>query len=833
MDTFEVQRARLLNTLARLSSAMSPNDDDHDNQPVLKHFMLGGQTVILEDVNAVRPDLVALLSIYNAGGRLAIGPWYVQVDGMMVSGESLVRNLLLGRADSKRHGAKVMPVAYMPDICEHTAQLPQILSSFEIESAFLCQERTMMPLPFRWEAPDGSSVLVMNYQRADALGEAIEQQKDGQPDGPFLWMNRVDYHNQTLFHDFNAEVDLPVTQSTLAQYAKALRAGLPDALRPTLAGELRLHETGRRSGRFSARINLKQSNTRTQTHLTYAAEPWLALALTHGKIDFPDNIRALLDYAWRLLIQNQARSTLGGFSSDSVTQETEIRSHKLSDVSVRVINAALEALPGSPGWRGQFAVVDETVEEADTKLPQTGELVDVQAAAPPTHETYITVWNPHSWQVEQVVDIWLRLPEHLNPDVLTNGDDEEMPYAWHPAERGADFAGRISFRAVVPPVGYTTYSLTLTREPVLQRHLLRTLSGKAIGSATGETITAERGQITWTRDTQRIENLLNFFDGGDTGDIAAYRQPQPDVIVRASMTDSVNIESCAAYERMILRHRMRISPQLRPGGGRDRGLKLLDLSTSLTFYDQIPGVFIRTNFTNDASDHRLRVHIHTGLKNAKISADVAYGLVRRKPHQGSASHPQPMQSVCVASSMGRTLALMSKGLMEFEPITEDGQTSLALTLLRAVGWIDREAGLPVPGAQVQRPIRADYALVPLPPDDPAMVLQTAQSYTAPLQAYQYIEKPQPTSRSYLSLDNRHILMTSLKPPQSGSGWIVRLLNPTDKLQVGTLNPYGKLSTARLVNLAEEDQAEYELSKDGFTVRLEPHKIHTLRLQFES
>jgi len=833
VDTFEVQRARLLNTLSRLSSAMSPNENDHDNQPILKHFMLGGQTVILEDVNAVRPDLVALLSIYNAGGRLAIGPWYVQVDGMMVSGESLVRNLLLGRVDSKRHGAKVMPIAYMPDICEHTAQLPQILSSFEIESAFLCQERTMMPLPFRWEAPDGSSVLVMNYQRAGAVQDAIEQQKDGQPDGPFLWMNRVDYHNQTLFQDFDSQVDLPVTQSTLAVYALALREGLPDALRPTLAGELRLHETGRRSGRFSARINLKQSNTRLQTHLTYAAEPWLALALTHGAIDFPDNIRALLDYAWRLLLQNQAHSTLGGFSSDGVTQETEIRSHKLSDVSVRVIHAALEALPGSPGWRGQFAVVDETAEEIKTKLPQTGELVDTAAAAPPLNETYITVWNPHSWQVEQVVGLSLRLPDHLNPDVLTNAEGEEIAFAWHPAEKSSDFAGRITFRATIPPVGYATFSLSLTPEPVLQRHLMRTLRGKAIGSATGETITADNGQIHWSRDTQRIDNLLNFYDGGDAGDIAEYRQPQPDIMVRAGMTDAVKIESCASYERMIIRHRMRISPQLRPGGGRDRGLKLLDLNTTLTFYDRIPGVFLRTTFVNDARDHRLRAHIRTGLKTAKISADVAYGLVRRQPQAGLRSHPQPMHSAAVASSMGRTFALLTKGLMEFEPLTEDGQTSLALTLLRSVGWINRDAKLPAPGAQVQRPMLADYALIPLPPDDPALVLQTAQSYTAPLQAYQYVEKPQPTTRSYLSLDNRHLLMTSLKPPQSGKGWIVRLLNPTDKLQVGKLNPFGKLSTARLVNLAEEDQAEYDIAKDGFTVRVEPHKIHTLRLLFDS
>src|SRR5262245_28325069 len=95
-DTFEVQRARLLDTLARLAGRMA------DDQKL--YVLLGGQTVILEDVAAVRPDLVALLSIYNATGRLGIGPWYVQVDEALVSGESLIRNLLAGRADAQKHG---------------------------------------------------------------------------------------------------------------------------------------------------------------------------------------------------------------------------------------------------------------------------------------------------------------------------------------------------------------------------------------------------------------------------------------------------------------------------------------------------------------------------------------------------------------------------------------------------------------------------------------------------------------------------------------------------------------------------------------------------------
>ncbi|HRF96593.1 MAG TPA: hypothetical protein PLZ51_15405, partial [Aggregatilineales bacterium] len=83
-----------------------------------------GQTVILEDIAAVRPDLVTLLVIYNAGGRLGIGPWYVLVDEAMVSGESLIRNLLLARTNAAQYGLKLMAVGYSPLSSGHTAQLP-------------------------------------------------------------------------------------------------------------------------------------------------------------------------------------------------------------------------------------------------------------------------------------------------------------------------------------------------------------------------------------------------------------------------------------------------------------------------------------------------------------------------------------------------------------------------------------------------------------------------------------------------------------------------------------------------------------------------------------
>ena len=58
-EPFVVSRAQLLDTLTRLLAICSPTT--RPTRTPIKHFLLGGQTVILEDVAAVRPDLLALL----------------------------------------------------------------------------------------------------------------------------------------------------------------------------------------------------------------------------------------------------------------------------------------------------------------------------------------------------------------------------------------------------------------------------------------------------------------------------------------------------------------------------------------------------------------------------------------------------------------------------------------------------------------------------------------------------------------------------------------------------------------------------------------------------
>lgn len=769
VDSFEIGRARLLDVLVQVAQEM-------DNTAA--RFLLAGGTALLGDVAAVRSDLLAFLVIYNAADRLSVVSWHTPTDAFLVSGEALIRNLLAARADAARYGIKLMPVGYSREAAGHVAQLPQILRGFGIDAAFIKGDA-----PFRWESPDGSSVLVVAH--------VLEGQQPATPESPSLVM-----------HPIGEPLENTAQHSSLKAYVDSLRLAFPDHLRPVRRGEVRDDP-----GTFSTRIYLKQANARLQSRLSFAAEPWLALALTHGSPAFPDNLRALLDHSWRLLLRNQERHAIGGTASDAAHDEHEIRARQIEDSSAHVMRESLRALFGGPyAGRGD------------------------------TPETHIIVWNPHNWPVEQVVEMTLQPPDGQHPARLIDPEGIEKPFVW------AEGNHTLAFGASVPPVGYTTYTLQFSAQK--RDHLAPVRArGTSISSVLGDDhLLIDQERLVWRQiqpsrlgkdgqmvsETSEIANVLRFFDGGDAGDVRHYRPPQTDLIVQANLLPDTELETTPLYRRLIVHHRLRVIPALPADGIRGRGLKALDLVTTATFYAHQPGLYFQTVFENTVDDHRLRAHLQTGLSSNSVWADSPFALVQR----AISGHTQPMQSLCAVGSQSGMMALLARGLPEYEAFTEGDQTTLALTLLRAVGHQEQNGKRP--GAQCRRTLTADYTLVGLPDADPVELLRAGQSYTAPLFTYLSAQRPVRPSHSYLTVESDRLLLTALKPPQSAGtrGWIVRLYNPTDEVISTGLHSPQPVKSAHEVNLAEEPQRALQVS-DGHQISLqvEPFRIFTLRLEF--
>ena len=149
---------------------------DHDD--AVPRFLLDGQTAVLEDYLAARPDARDRVDRLVREGRLVVGPWYVLPDEFLVSGEATARNLLRGRRTSPL--GRVHRVGYMPDSFGHIAQLPQLLQLAGLDSFVFARglddRADDVGWLFRWRGPDGSEVLAVNpcegYCNAGGLGHA-------------------------------------------------------------------------------------------------------------------------------------------------------------------------------------------------------------------------------------------------------------------------------------------------------------------------------------------------------------------------------------------------------------------------------------------------------------------------------------------------------------------------------------------------------------------------------------------------------------------------------------------------------------------------------------
>src|SRR3989475_12705097 len=67
--------------------------------PGYRRFLLDGQTGLVADHLAARPEREAELKTLVQTGRIPLGPWYVLTDELIPSGEALGRNPQLGAAD--------------------------------------------------------------------------------------------------------------------------------------------------------------------------------------------------------------------------------------------------------------------------------------------------------------------------------------------------------------------------------------------------------------------------------------------------------------------------------------------------------------------------------------------------------------------------------------------------------------------------------------------------------------------------------------------------------------------------------------------------------------
>jgi alpha-mannosidase len=387
--TFQQFRMKLVATVDAVLDIM-------ERDPGYARFLLDGQTIILDDYLEVRPENAARLQRLAREGRILVGPWYIQPDEFLVSGESLVRNLLRGRKMAREYGG-AMNVGYVPDTFGHIAQLPQILRGFGMETAvFWRGVGPEMTGDFRWSAPDGEEVRVVwlhdGYGNAANLPMDDEQLARRAREIAARWSANSAYvllMNGSDHLPPQAELPEMMRQANERLSADHLRlqiGTLPEYIShlPADTSGLQTHEGELRSSyrapllpaTLSARVWLKQRNAACEAALSRWAEPVSALAWTLGA-DYP---AGFLDLAWKLLLQNQPHDSICGCSIDQVHAEMLPRYDQSEQVATALTSAGLQFLAGKVETRGPANAIPVMVFNPGPG-PRT-EVVEVETLAP-------------------------------------------------------------------------------------------------------------------------------------------------------------------------------------------------------------------------------------------------------------------------------------------------------------------------------------------------------------------------------------------------------------------------------------------------------------------
>ncbi|MBI2767449.1 MAG: hypothetical protein HYX53_16260 [Chloroflexi bacterium] len=332
--------------------------DHMEQHPEYRCFTLDGQTIVIEDYLELRPEDAGRLRAMVESGRIAIGPWWVQPDEFLPSGESHIRSLQRGIRQAQTLGGGLC-VGHCADQFGHIAQMPQIMAQLGLTSACLWRgvPDAIAGWSFQWEAPDGTRLPVLYLRNSYSSGwrlpeeprQLVErvrrQERDRRDDEPALLMNGTD-HSRMEKHVPGALAaaaghGYDFRLATLGEYERAqLAAGIDDVVHE---GELRSPDRSNvLVGVLSARMNIKQRDFQVGSVLERVAEPLELLAWLHGG---PDGLPAL-KHAWRLALENTPHDSICGCSADQTHREMFPRYDRAEQLARQVAREAMGHIVG-------------------------------------------------------------------------------------------------------------------------------------------------------------------------------------------------------------------------------------------------------------------------------------------------------------------------------------------------------------------------------------------------------------------------------------------------------------------------------------------------------
>jgi alpha-mannosidase len=402
------------------------------------------QIVLLSWVEESDPELFARIRERIAEGRWQmVGGWWVEPDCNLPTGESFVRQGLVGQRYLKSRFGITATVGMNADPFGHNGMLPQILRGQGMDSYCFLRpgphESTLRWNMFWWESPDGSRVLAYRIPfeygsapgdvaaqtdkslgaLADITGDAMVFYGVGNHGGGPTRANIASIHRYDRMGSFGRMV-----MSSPRRYFDEFvdqqgAAGLADL--PVWRADLQLHA----AGCYSAHSGIKRWQRRAQA-VALSAERWAVVAAVRFGLDYP---REDLGRAWQQILFNQFHDVLPGSAIEPAYEDARDQLGEAVAISKRIITRSHNVI----------------ARHVDIPLEQNTQPV--------------LVFNPHPWPVTGAIE--LQYGAQPNGVHVVDADGALTTCQRIQSVATTDDRGRAAtvFEAVVPPLGYRLYRL--------------------------------------------------------------------------------------------------------------------------------------------------------------------------------------------------------------------------------------------------------------------------------------------------------------------------------------------------------------------------------------
>lgn len=836
--TTEESRILLVNNMEEILTRLEQDDE-------YKYYVLDGQTAVLEDYFAVVPENRSRVKALVERGKLIIGPWYTQTDTTIVSGESIVRNLMYGIRDCMAFG-EPMKIGYLPDSFGMSGQLPHIYNGFGITRTMFwrgCSERHGTDkTEFLWQSQDGSEVTAQVLPLGYAIGKYLPEDEAGlrkRLDSYFEVLEKASVTKAILLP--NGHDQMPLQQNIFAVMEK-LREIYPqrqfvmsrfeevfdriDAHRDdlaTLKGEfidgkyMRVHRTI-----GSTRMDIKIAHARIENKIVNILEPLATLAWTLGF----NYHHGLLEKMWKEILKNHAHDSIGCCCSDKVHREIVSRFELAEDMADNLARFYMRK------------IVDNMPQSDADKL---------------------VMFNLMPWPREEVMNTTIRL--RASQFRLRDDKGNEIPYFIRSAreldpgliDRQIVHYGNyepfmefdIQLSQILPSMGYRTLFI----EPNVAGKVLSPGENTAslLENAFWQIDVNDDGSLR-LRDKETgliYDRVLEIEESSDDGDEYDYSPSREEWrLTSAQGEHEFEVTHEGWQSRAVIRHRIAVPANLAERAARQRN-GYLGAEFEITLSRNSRRIDVAVRLDNQADDHRVRVLIPTPFATREVLADTQFGTISRPvqdaamqnwQEEGWKEAPVPVWNLlnyAVLQEKRNGLALFTEGLREFE-VVGDEQKAFALTLLRGVGVLGKEdlllrpgrpsgIKMPVPDAQVRGPLSCRFSLFSFSgtPEN-AGVAQQAQSWLTPVQCYNKIpwdamklnraSLTTPESYSLLALSPTGCVLSAIKKAEDRDELILRLFNPSQSSACDatlSVNPAVKRCCETDMNERQMDHGEDE------------------------